>query len=124
MKLVIVAVYRYWVDAPLVSGLVNLLKRNLLFRGPSWVCTMTQGKRVEEVENFPTLVEIKNNLPKECFVAELHTSIYYVLRSIFLVLSLGSFAYLFLVEGGKHYIENTILRVNFFSQSRYEETAY
>ena len=85
---------------------------------------MTQGKRVEEVENFPTLVEIKNNLPKECFVAELHTSIYYVLRSIFLVLSLGSFAYLFLVEGGKHYIENTILRVNFFSQSRYEETAY
>jgi len=68
----------------------------------------TAAKSAEKV--FPTLSEIKARLPKEFFVAELHTSIYYVIRSAVLVVALFYTTYTLVSPDSQYQLQNVNLR--------------
>lgn len=59
---------------------------------------------------FPSITDIKSRLPKDCFEAELHTSLYYVARSAFLIFGLLWAVHKLCSPESSFYITNEIAR--------------
>ena len=74
---------------------------------PPMIKQQPQGPPVK----FPTLPEIKNKLPGDCFRSSLITSVYYVIRSASFVTALFLAVYLICSPDSQFYAENENIRV-------------